>query len=130
MNKSAVPSIRRDSAARRNPCTPQNGSIPLNTPRSTMILSTVCLSGTTVYTTYSGGITWEKFVDYLKNKLIPSLGKEDIVVMDKLRSHHVKEVKETFEKAGVRFLYLPLYSPQYESDRNALVEDQIHTSQS
>ena len=69
-------------------------------------------------------------MDYLKNKLIPSLGKEDIVVMDKLRSHHVKEVKETFEKAGVRFLYLPLYSPQYESDRNALVEDQIHTSQS
>jgi transposase len=50
-------------------------------------------------------------VDYLKNNLIPTLGKDDIVIMDNLRSHHVKEVKETFEKAGIHFLYLPPYSP-------------------
>ena len=87
------------------------GSVPLNTPKSTTILSSVCLNGTSVYTTYSGGTTGEKFVNYLKNDLIPTLGKEDIVVMDNLRAHHVKEVKETFEEAGIHYLYLPPYSP-------------------
>ena len=87
------------------------GSVPLNTPKSTTILSSICLSGNTNYTTYSGGTTGEKFVDYLKNNLIPTLGKDDIVIMDNLRSHHVKEVRETFEKAGIHFLYLPPYSP-------------------
>ena len=87
------------------------GSVPLNTPKSTTILSSVCLKGTSVYTTYSGGTTGEKFVNYLKNDLIPTLGKDDIVIMDNLRSHHVKEVKETFEEAGIHYLYLPPYSP-------------------
>ena len=75
------------------------GSVPLNTPKSTTILSSICLSGNTNY------------VDYLKNNLIPTLGKDDIVIMDNLRSHHVKEVKETFEEAGIHYLYLPPYSP-------------------
>ncbi len=87
------------------------GSVPLNTPKSTTILSSVCLNGTSVYTTYSGGTTGDKFVNYLKNDLIPKLGKDDIVVMDNLRAHHVREVKETFEKAEIRFLFLPPYSP-------------------
>ena len=87
------------------------GSVPLNTPKSTTILASVCLKGTSVYTTYNGGTTGEKFVNYLKNELIPTLGKEDIVVMDNLRAHHVKEVKETFEEAGIHYLYLPPYSP-------------------
>ena len=87
------------------------GSVPLNTPKSTTILSSVCLKGPSVYTTYSGGTTGEKFVNYLKNDLIPTLGKDDIVIMDNLRSHHVKEVKETFEEAGIHYLYLPPYSP-------------------
>ena len=87
------------------------GSVPLNTPKSTTILASVCVNGKTNYTTYSGGTTGEKFVDYLKNNLIPTLGKDDIVIMDNLRSHHVKEVKETLEKAGIHFLYLPPYSP-------------------
>ena len=87
------------------------GSVPLNTPKSTTILSSVCLKGTSVYTTYSGGTTGEKFVNYLKNDLIPTLVKKDIVVMYNLRAHHVKEVRETFEEAGIHYLYLPPYSP-------------------
>ena len=87
------------------------GNVPLNTPKSTTILSSVCLDGTSVYTTYSGGTTGERFVEYLKNDLLPTLGKDDIVVMDNLRSHHVKAVKEAFEQAGIHYLYLPPYSP-------------------
>ena len=31
--------------------------------------------------------------------------------MDNMRSHHVKAVRETLEKKGMKVLYLPPYSP-------------------
>ena len=77
-------------------------SVPLNTPPTQTVLSSVRLNGQTTYTMYSGGTTGERFLDYLKNVLI---------VMDNMRSHHVKGVKETLRAAGVIPLYLPPYSP-------------------
>ena len=67
---------------------------PLNTPINTTILYSIRINGESAYTTYEGGITGEKFVEYLKNTLIPTLHEGDIVVMDNIRSHHVKEVSK------------------------------------
>lgn len=53
----------------------------------------------------------ERFLDYLKNVIIPTLHKGDIVVMDNMRSHHVKGVEEVLRAAGMIPLYLPPYSP-------------------
>lgn len=86
-------------------------SAPINTPTSTTILSSVRLNGETAYTTYSGGTTGDKFIDYLKNVLIPTLNKGDVIIMDNLRSHHVKAVRSIIEEAGMNLLYLPPYSP-------------------
>ena len=85
--------------------------VPLNTPANTTILSSIRLNGDTAYTIYSGGTTREKFLDYLKNVLLPTLRRDDIVVMDNMRTHHVKEVKALFLEAGIKLLYLPAYSP-------------------
>ena len=61
---------------------------------------------------YPGGTSGERFLDdYLKNVLIPTLHKGDIVVMDNMRSHHVKGVEEVLRAAGIIPLYLPPYSP-------------------
>lgn len=87
--------------------------VPLNTPKSTTILSSVRINGETAYTTYSGGTTGNQFIDYLKKVLIPTLHKGDIVIMDNMRSHHVKEVRIILEEAGVELLYLPPYSPDF-----------------
>ena len=86
-------------------------SAPLNTPTSQTVLASVRLNGQITYTMYSGGTTGERFLDYLKNVLIPTLRCGDIVVMDNMRSHHVKGVKEALRAAGVIPLYLPPYSP-------------------
>lgn len=88
---------------------------PLNTPGSTTILSSIRRNGETSYTTYSGGTTGDKFVRYLKNTLIPTLHDGDIIVMDNMRSHHVKEVSETINDSGkdLTLLYLPPYSPDF-----------------
>ena len=88
---------------------------PLNTPANTTILSSVRLNGETCYTTYSGGTTGKKFVDYLENMLIPTLKEGDIIVMDNMRSHHVKEVEEVISRSEkhLTLLYLPPYSPDF-----------------
>lgn len=88
---------------------------PLNTPVNTTILSSIRINGETAYTAYSGGTTGDKFVEYLKNTLIPTLHDGDIIVMDNMRSHHVKKVSETINgsEKDLTLLYLPPYSPDF-----------------
>ena len=84
---------------------------PLNTPQTTTVLSSIRFNGEKAFTTYQGGTTGKRFVAYLKDILLPTLHPGDIVVMDNLRSHHVKEVRELLEAEGMIPLYLPPYSP-------------------
>ena len=84
---------------------------PLNTPKSTTVLSSIRLDGELAYTTFPGGTTADKFLTYLKETLIPTLRSGDIVVMDNLRTHHMQAVGELLHAAGASALYLPPYSP-------------------
>ena len=80
---------------------------PLNTPCNTTVLSSIRLNGDCAYTVYQGGTTAE----YLKTKLLPTLSEADIIVMDNMRSHHAKVVKQLLDSSKVTYLYLPPYSP-------------------
>ena len=86
-------------------------SAPICRPKSTTILSSICKDGRTTYTSYPGGTTAERFADYLKNILSPTLDKNALVIMDNMRSHHAKKVQSLLEEAGVNYCYLPPYSP-------------------
>lgn len=89
---------------------------PLNTLKSTTVLSSVRLSGEKAFTTHTGGITGERFISYLKEILIPTLKPGDVVVMDNMRAHHIKTVEELLRKNGT----LPLYLPPYSTDLNPI----------
>ena len=67
---------------------------PLNTPCNTTVLSSIRLNGDCAYTVYPGGTTAERFAEYLKTKLLPTLSEADIIVMNNMRSHHAKVVKQ------------------------------------
>ena len=84
---------------------------PLNTPSSTTLLSSIRLNGDCAYTVYQGGTTAERFTEYLKTKLLPTLSEADIIVMDNMRSHHARIVTELLDNAGISYMYLPPYSP-------------------
>lgn len=56
-------------------------AVPLWKPQNMTVLSSIQLNGETAYTTYSGGTTSERFVDYLRNILIPTLSPDSVVVM-------------------------------------------------
>ena len=86
-----------------------HGSAPLNVPTSQTVLASIRLNGQITYVMYPGGTAGERFLDYLKNVLIQTLHKGGIVVMDNMRSHHVKGVEEVLRAAGIIPLYLPPY---------------------
>lgn len=75
-------------------------SAPLNKPFTT-----------TAHTTYQGGTTAQRFYDYIKDILIPSLKKDDVVIMDNMRSHHAKKVTQLFDDKNISYKFLPPYSP-------------------
>ena len=87
-------------------------STPINTPCNTTILSSVRLNGKACYTVYQGGTTQERFAKYLKTMLIPTLSKTDIIVMDNMRSHHAKIVKQVLDETGISYVYLPPFKFQ------------------
>ena len=86
-------------------------SAPLSKPKNTTILSSIQLDGTLHYTTFSGGTTVEKFKRYLENDLLPYLNRNSVLVMDNMKSHHAKAVKDLLDSSGIRYIYLPPYSP-------------------
>ena len=53
----------------------------------------------------------ERFVKWLKTKLLRKLRRRDVLVLDNLNAHHDKRVAPACAKRGVRVLYLPPYSP-------------------
>ena len=98
---------------------------PINTPAGTTVLSSIRLNVSLVYTTYQGGITAQRFCEYMGKQLIPSLEKDDVVIMDNMRSHHAKIVTELLDKAGISYLYLPPYSPDLNPIEKNVVKNEI-----
>ena len=90
-----------------------NDYAPVNTPKKTTLVSSVRLDGTQAYEFFQGSLNGKNFLSYVKNTLIPTLKKGNIVVMDNLSCHKVKGVKEAIEEAGASVLYLPPYSPDF-----------------
>ena len=87
--------------------------VPLNTPKTTTLLSSVRLNGEMVCNYFTGATTGETFLTYIEDSLIPTLKKGDIVIMDNLRVHKVDGVRQKIEDAEASVLYLPPYSPDF-----------------
>ena len=60
----------------------------------------------------------EMFLAWISQGLVPTLQKDDLVIMDNLATHKVAGIRETLESAGARLLYLPPYSPDFNPIEN------------
>ena len=58
-----------------------------------------------------GAMSGEIFLAYVEQCLVPTLQRNDIVVMDNFRAHQVPGIREAIEKAHATVRYLPKYSP-------------------
>ena len=58
-----------------------------------------------------GAMTGEMFLAYIEQCLVPTLRRNDIVVMDNCRVHMGPAIRLAIDKAHATLRYLPKYSP-------------------
>ena len=58
-----------------------------------------------------GAMNGEAFLAYVEQCLVPTLKRNDVVVVDNFAAHKVPGVRQAIEKAGATLRYLPKYSP-------------------
>ena len=58
-----------------------------------------------------GPIDGDSFQTYVEKVLVPTLKRDDIVIMDNLGSHKGKAVRQAIQAAGAKLFFLPKYSP-------------------
>ncbi len=85
---------------------------PCNRGKNLTILGSITEEGMRTWTSFLGGTTKERMVSFLKEKLLPTLHPGKVVVMDNLKAHHAKEVKDLFCDSSIGLLYLPPYCPE------------------
>jgi transposase len=58
-----------------------------------------------------GPINGASFRAYVEQFLVPTLARDDIVIMDNLGSHKGQAVRRAIRSAGAKLFFLPRYSP-------------------
>lgn len=79
--------------------------------RTTTMISSVRLDGTTACMTIEGATDTAVFQAYVREILVPSLRPGDIVVMDNLAPHKHDQTLGLITAAGATVRFLPAYSP-------------------
>lgn len=87
--------------------------IPHGHWKTTTFVGALRLSGITAPMTLDGAMTGAAFEAYVKQALLPTLKRGDIVIMDNLPAHKPSAIREAIEQAGARLLFLPPYSPDF-----------------
>ena len=88
-------------------------SRPVNRGKNISIVGAVRLRGVVAMRAFEGAINVATFLDFLGRDLLPYTRSGDVVVMDNLSVHKDPQVIEKITRAGVRVLFLPPYSPEF-----------------
>jgi len=86
------------------------GSVPLGAWQTITFVAALRHNKMTAPMVIEGAISGEMFLAYVEQCLVPTLRRNDIVVMDNCRVHLGPGIREAIEKAGATLRYLPKYS--------------------
>jgi len=92
-------------------------SAPYGHWRTTTMISSIRLDGSTACMAIEGATDTEVFRTYVREVLSPTLKKGDMVVMDNLAPHKNEETIALIEAAGASAHFLPAYSPDLNPHR-------------
>ena len=90
-----------------------HSTAPCGRWRTTTMISSIRVDGTTACMTIEGATNTEVFRAYVREVLLPTLRSGDVVVMDNLSAHKNKQTIELIESIGARVEFLPAYSPDF-----------------
>jgi transposase len=86
--------------------------------KRTSIISTVRLSGDSVPFMFKGTLDGDLFIGYIEQYLVPTLKKDDILVLDSCSAHKKYELDAVYER-GASVWFLPRYSPDLSPSENS-----------
>ena len=87
------------------------GTVPLGSWETITFVAALRHDKMTAPMVIEGAMTGDMFLAYVEQCLIPTLRRNDIVVMDNCRVHMAPAVRKAIEKAKASLRYLPKYSP-------------------
>ena len=99
------------------------GSVPLGTWETITFVAALRHNKMTAPMVLEGAMTGEMFLAYVVQCLVPTLKRNDIVVMDNCRVHLGPGIREAIEKAGASLRSAEILA-RSQSDRNALQQIQ------
>jgi transposase len=94
--------------------------------KSLSTIAALGVGGIIASTTFDGGTTTARFLEFVRTNLVPVLRSGQVVVLDNLQAHKNKQVDELIGAAGCTVLRLPPYSPDYNPIENAISKTKAH----
>jgi transposase len=92
--------------------------VPQGHYQTSTLIAAVGLRGPCAPWLFEGPMDGEMFLAWVKQGLVPTLRRQDVVILDNLATHKVAGVRQAIEGAGARLLYLPPYSPDFNPIEN------------
>lgn len=90
-----------------------HASAPCGHWKTTTMISSIRLDGSTACMAIDGATDTEVFYAYVRDVLCPTLRPNDIVIMDNLAPHKSEPTLELITQAGASAVFLPPYSPDF-----------------
>ena len=90
-----------------------HASAPCGHWKTTTMISSIRLDGTTACMTIEGATDTEVFHAYVARVLCPTLRPGDMVIMDNLAPHKSEPTLQLIAAAGAKAVFLPAYSPDF-----------------
>lgn len=87
------------------------GTVPLGAWQTITFVAALRHNKMTAPMVVDGAMTGEMFLAYIEQCVVPTLRRNDIVVMDNCRVHLGPGIRKAIEKSGATLRYLPKYSP-------------------
>jgi transposase len=87
------------------------GRVPHGHWKTITFVAALRHNGMTAPLVVDGPMTGETFLAYVVQCLVPTLKRNQIVLMDNLSAHKAPGIREAIEAAGATLRYLPQYSP-------------------
>ena len=96
------------------------GKVPRNRGKNETLIASITLGGAIgASMTVEGGTDAAAFEAYVEHFLAPTLGEGQVVVLDGLGAHRTDKVRKLIEERGAELLFLPSYSPDFNSIEEA-----------
>ena len=100
------------------------GKAPTNRGKNTTLFAAMTHQGLLASMTVEGAANTEAFLTYLDAVLCPAGRPGQVLLMDNLQVHKAQAVRQRIEACGCRLVFLPRYSPGFQSHRGCLFEAQ------